>query len=88
MNPSSFLQFLFTMVVMFFPQATDTKNATDSHNKSPEGMWRAGSTPDPIYPMTQKFREAWKRWDSCFSYVTLPLSPSPQNISYLLTPGL
>lgn len=40
-------------------------------------MWRAESTPGPIYPMTQKFREAWKRWDSCFSHETLPLSLSP-----------
>lgn len=42
------------MVVMFFPQATVIKNATYSQNKSPEGMWRAESTPGPIYPMTQK----------------------------------
>jgi len=51
-------------------------------------MWRAESTPGPIYPMTQKIWEAWKRWDSCFSHVTLPLSPSPENISHPLALGL
>lgn len=48
------------MAVMLFPQATVIKNATYSQNKSPEGMQRAESTPGPIYPMTQKIREAWK----------------------------